>query len=71
MTVGYQRGVTEEPMATTQRECSMFGCENASYRALAIAPATVVDLCLEHFVAEGGVVDEDADVAVESTSKGS
>ncbi len=57
-------------MATTNRKCSMFGCGEASYRALAIAPATVVDLCLEHFIAEGGVVDEeDADVAAESTSQ--
>jgi hypothetical protein len=59
-------------METTKRECSMFGCGEASYRPFSIAPATVVDLCLEHFVAEGGVVDEeDSDVAAESASKGS
>ena len=58
-------------MATTQRKCSMFGCVKASFRALAIAPATVVNLYLEHFVDEGGVVDEDADVAAEPTFQSS
>jgi hypothetical protein len=48
----------------------MFGCGEISYRALAIAPATVVELCLAHFVDEGGVVDEeDANVATESATK--
>ena len=58
-------------MATTQRKRSMFGCVKTSFRALAIAPTPVVDLCLEHFFDEGGVVDEDADVAAESTSQSS
>lgn len=57
-------------METTTPKCSMFGCGEPSYRALAIAPATVVELCLQHFVDEGGVVDEkDADIAAESTSQ--
>ena len=49
----------------------MFGCVKASFRALAIAPATVVNLYLEHFIDEGGAVDEDANVAAESTSQSS
>lgn len=58
-------------MATTQRKFSICGCVKDSFRALAIAPGTVVDLCLEHCVDEGGMVDEDADVAAESTSQSS
>ena len=59
-------------METTKRTCSIFGCGKTSYRPFSIAPATVVDLCLKHFVAENDVVDEeDSDVAAESASDGS
>ncbi len=35
----------------------MIGCKRPVYRALAIAPATVIELCAEHFAAEKGDLD--------------
>ena len=39
-------------MASTKTKCAMFGCGRPAYRALAIAPATVVELCAEHYAEE-------------------
>ena len=39
----------------------MFGCRELNYQALAIAPGTVVNLCIKHFVEEGGIVEEEED----------
>ena len=44
-------------MTDVTQKCAMFGCHEAYYQSLAIAPATVVNLCLQHFVEEGGVVE--------------
>ena len=57
-------------MEITKSKCSMFGCDEHSYRGLGIAPGTVVELCLQHFIAEGGVADEkDVNVAAGSASQ--
>ena len=48
-------------MTLVTQKCGMFGCNERYYQALAIAPATVVNLCLKHFVEEGGVVEEGED----------
>ena len=45
-------------MTVVTQKCGMFGCRQQYYQALAIAPATVVNLCFKHFVEEGGVVEE-------------
>ncbi len=39
-------------MASMKNECAMIGCSRQVYRALAIAPGTVVELCAEHYAAE-------------------
>ena len=39
-------------MATTKTKCAMFGCGRPAFRALAIAPATVVELCAGHYAEE-------------------
>ena len=44
-------------MTPVTEKCAMFGCTQPSYKALAIGPATVVNLCFEHFLQEGGVVE--------------
>jgi hypothetical protein len=33
-------------------KCAMIGCSRQVYRALAIAPGTVVELCAEHYAEE-------------------
>ena len=50
-------------MTLVKEKCAMFGCDELSYRALTVAPGTVLVLCLKHFVEEGGVVEEDVDQA--------
>ena len=35
----------------------MIGCKRPFYRALAIAPGTVVELCAEHFAEEKAALD--------------
>ena len=50
-------------MTLVIEKCSMFGCEELSYRALTVAPGTVLKLCLKHFIEEGGVVEEEVDQA--------
>ena len=44
-------------MTMVTQKCAMFGCHDPYYQTLAIAPATNVNLCLKHFVEEGGVVE--------------
>ncbi len=39
-------------METKKNKCAMIGCNRKVYRALAIAPATVVELCAEHYSEE-------------------
>ena len=39
-------------MVTTKNRCAMIGCSREVYRALAIAPGTVVELCAEHYSQE-------------------
>tara|TARA_B100001964_G_C13864199_1_gene435789 strand:+ start:261 stop:410 length:150 start_codon:yes stop_codon:yes gene_type:complete len=39
-------------MVTVKTRCGMIGCNRPVYRALAIAPGTVVELCAEHYVEE-------------------
>ena len=48
-------------MTVDTQKCAMFGCREQYYQTLAIAPATVVNLCFKHFVEEGGVVEEGDD----------
>ena len=48
-------------MTAVTQKCAMFGCHEAYYQVLAIAPGTVVNLCFKHFVEEGGVVEEGED----------
>ncbi len=48
-------------MTLVKEKCSMFGCDEVSYRGLAVAPGTVLKLPLKHFIEEGGVVVEEAD----------
>ncbi len=50
-------------MTLVKEKCAVFGCDERSYQALTVAPGTVLTLCLEHFVEEGGVVEEEADQA--------
>ena len=50
-------------MTLVKEKCAMIGCEELSYRALTIAPGTVLKLCLMHFIEEGGVVEEEVDKA--------
>ena len=45
-------------MTVVTQKCGMFGCRQQYYQALAIAPATVVNLCFKHFVEEGGVGED-------------
>ena len=49
-------------MATNKTEsvkpkCAMMGCNRLVYRALAIAPGTVVDLCAKHYAEEKNNLD--------------
>ena len=44
-------------MGSEKSRCAMIGCKRPFYRALAIAPGTVVELCAEHFAAEKGDLD--------------
>ena len=39
-------------MVNAKSRCSMIGCKRPVYQALAIAPGTVVELCIEHFTEE-------------------
>ena len=48
-------------MTLVKEKCAMIDCNELSYRALTVAPGTVLILCLKHFVEEGGVVEEDVD----------
>ena len=47
-------------MTLVKAKCSMFGCDELSYRELTDAPGTVLKR-LKHFIEEGGVVVEEAD----------
>ncbi len=44
-------------MVSVKSRCAMIGCKHPVYRALAIAPGTVVELCAEHFAEERGDLD--------------
>ena len=46
-------------MTLVKEKCAMFGCEELSYKALTLAPGTVLKLCLKHFTDEGGTVEQD------------
>ena len=50
-------------MTLVKEKCAMIGCEKISYQALTVAPGTVLTLCLEHFIEEGGEVEEEGDEA--------
>ena len=39
-------------MVSVKSRCAMIGCKRPAYRALAIAPGTVIELCAEHFAEE-------------------
>lgn len=39
-------------MANAKNTCAMIGCKRPVYQSLAIGPATVVELCAEHFAKE-------------------
>ena len=45
-------------MVNVKSKCAMIGCKRPMFRVLSIAPATVVDLCAEHFAEEKGNSDE-------------
>ena len=44
-------------LGSTKIKCAMVGCKRPVYRALSIAPGTVVELCAEHFTAEKADLD--------------
>ena len=48
-------------MERVKSKCAMIGCSRQVYRALAIAPGTVVELCAEHYAQEQG--DRELDMA--------
>lgn len=39
-------------MSSVKTKCAMIGCGRQTYRALAIAPGTVIELCAEHYAQE-------------------
>ncbi|MCI0811941.1 MAG: hypothetical protein J4N69_09275 [Chloroflexi bacterium] len=39
-------------MSSVKTKCAMIGCGRQTYRALAIAPGTVVELCAKHYAEE-------------------
>ncbi len=39
-------------MVGLKTKCAMIGCKRPVYRALAIAPGTVIELCAEHYAKE-------------------
>jgi hypothetical protein len=39
-------------LVTLKNRCAMIGCKRPVYRALAIAPGTVAELCSEHYAQE-------------------
>ena len=45
-------------LSNENSKCAMIGCKSPVYRTLAIAPATVVELCAEHFKEEKGDLDD-------------
>ncbi len=45
-------------MAQAKNKCAMIGCKRPVYQSLAIGPATVVELCAEHFAKEKSDLDE-------------
>ncbi len=45
-------------MVTVQSKCAMIGCKRPRFRALAIAPGTVVELCAVHFAQEQGDLEK-------------
>lgn len=45
-------------MVNVKSKCAMIGCKRPMFRVLSIAPATVVELCAEHFAEEKGNSDE-------------
>ena len=47
-------------MTLIKEKCSMFGCDEVSYRGLAVAPGTVLKLRLKHFIEGDGVVVDEA-----------
>ena len=44
-------------MVSVKSKCAMIGCKRPVYRALSIAPGTLVELCAKHFAEE--TVDPD------------
>ena len=45
-------------LVNVESKCAMIGCKRPVYQSLAIGPATVVELCAEHFAEEKGNADE-------------
>ncbi len=41
-----------------KNRCSMIGCKRPVYQSLAIGPATVVELCAEHYAQEKNDLDK-------------
>ena len=44
-------------MENLKNKCAMIGCSQKVYRALAIAPGTVVELCAEHYAEEKSALE--------------
>ncbi|MCH7736881.1 MAG: hypothetical protein IH872_05705 [Chloroflexi bacterium] len=44
-------------MEKIKSRCAMIGCRRPVYRTLAIAPATVVELCAEHYSEEQAALE--------------
>ncbi|MDA1128392.1 MAG: hypothetical protein O2913_06820 [Chloroflexi bacterium] len=45
-------------MVNKKNSCAMIGCKRPVYKSLAIGPATVVELCAEHFAQEKSDLDD-------------
>ena len=45
-------------MVNVKSKCAMIGCKRPVYQSLAIGPATVVELCAEHFAKEKSDLDD-------------
>ncbi len=45
-------------MVSVKSKCAMIGCKRPVYRALAIGPGTVIELCAEHFAEEKKELDD-------------
>ncbi len=45
-------------LVNVESKCAMIGCKRPVYQSLAIGPATVVELCAEHFAKEKSDLDD-------------